>query len=88
MIANNLTNLDFGGLCIDSVDPDIEVYKKVLLDGKKYSLRFGEFHGLHILKNHQQDARLTELENKNKELENTIATLKTQIELLKLAVGG
>ena len=89
MLENNLTRLDFAGLCIDPVyqqdeegeDTDIQI-------DEQYGLRYGEFHGLHMLKNHQQDARLTELENKNKELENTISTLKTQVELLKLAIGG
>ena len=83
LLKVNLTDLDFGGLC---KDPEYNEAKELI--DYNYSLRYGEFHGLHILKNQQQDARLTELENKNKELENTISTLKTQVELLKLAIGG
>ena len=79
----NLTTLDFGALCKDE-----DGFNEDKTIKYRYSLRYGEFHGLHILKNHQQDTRLTELENKNKELENTISTLKTQVELLKLAIGG
>ena len=87
--SKNLKATEMSLLCIDSINLDeTPGYKNVITDGKVYSLRYSEFHGLHILKNQQQDARLTELENKNKELENTIATLKTQIELLKLAMGG
>lgn len=62
--------------------------KNILTDGYRYYFNYNELHGLHTLKNHEQDARLTELETKNRELENIISNLKTQIELLKLAVGG
>ena len=62
--------------------------KDVCTDGYKYYLNYNEFHGLHMLKNHQQDDRLAALEEKNKELENTISELKIQIELFKLAIGG
>lgn len=76
MLENGLTRLDFGGLCVDPVYDDAGNQ----ID-ESYSLRYGEFHGLHILKNHQQDERITELENQ-------IANLKTQLELLKLSIGG
>ena len=47
MLENNLTRLDFGGLCIDPIyDEDGK-----LID-ESYSLRYSEFHRLHILKNH------------------------------------
>lgn len=67
---------------------DDSAYRSICTDGYKYYVNYNELHGLHTLKNHQQDARLAELEAKNKELENTISELKTQIELFKLAIGG
>lgn len=76
ILENGLTRLDFGGLCVDPVYDD----NGNQID-ESYSLRYGEFHGLHILKNHQQDERITNLENQ-------IANLKTQLELLKLSIGG
>lgn len=84
---NGLTSEDCALVQIENLEED-SGYRPVCQDGKKYYLNYNELHGLHTLKNHQQDARLAELENKNKDLENTIATLKTQIELLKLAIGG
>ena len=69
-------------------EDDPQELKDICTDGYKYYLNYNELHGLHTLKNHQQDARLAELEAKNKELENTISNLKTQMELLRLAVGG
>ena len=88
MLENNLTRLDFAGLCIDPVyQKDEEGENTDIQIDEHYGLRYGEFHGLHMLKNHQQDARITELESKNRQLENTILELKTQIELIKLAIG-
>lgn len=69
-------------------EDDSQELKDICTDGYKYYLNYNELHGLHTLKNHQQDNRLTALEEKNQELENTISNLKTQIELLKLAMGG
>lgn len=89
LIKNELTALDFGGFCKDPVykkDENGENTDEII--DYIYGLRYGEFHGLHMMKNHQQDARLAELEEKNQELENTVSNLKAQIELLKLAIGG
>ena len=89
LLENGLTALDFGGFCKDPVykiDENGHTTEEIV--DYMYGMRYSEFHGLHMMKNHQQDARLAELEAKNKELENTISNLKTQMELLKLAVGG
>ena len=65
----SLTSMDFAGLGIDPTnDPFFE-------DGKQYSLRYGEFHGLHVLKNQEQDKRILELEQKVQYLENKILEL-------------
>ena len=62
--------MDFAGLGIDSTnDPFFE-------DGKQQSLRYGEFHGLHVLKNQEQDKRILELEQKVQQLENKILELR------------
>lgn len=45
-------------------------------DGKKYYLNYNELHGLHTLKNQQQDARISELEDKVSNLENELAEIK------------
>ena len=89
LIENGLTRLDFGGFCADPVFKKDEFNNNTeeVID-EAYSLRYGEFHGLHILKNQQQDIRIKDLEEKNQQLENTIAELKTQLELIKLAIGG
>lgn len=66
----SLTPMDFAGLGIDPTnDPFFE-------DGKQYSLRYGEFHGLHVLKNQEQDKRILELEQKVQQLENKILELR------------
>ena len=89
MYENKLTRMDFGGLCVDPVyETDENGDKTDKIIDEQYSLRYGEFHGLHILKNQQQDIRIKDLEEKNQQLENTIAELKTQLELIKLAIGG
>ena len=89
LLENGLTALDFGGFCKDPVYKiDENGYTTEEIIDYTYGMRYGEFHGLHIMKNHQQDARLVALEEKNQQLENTISELKTQIELLKLAIGG
>lgn len=46
-------------------------------DGKQYGLNYNELHGLHTLKNQQQDARISELEDKVSNLENELAEIKT-----------
>lgn len=78
MYENKLTRMDFGGLCVDPVyETDENGDKTDKIIDEQYSLRYGEFHGLHILKNQQQDIRIKDLEEKNQQLENTIAELKT-----------
>lgn len=44
-------------------------------DGKKYYLNYNELHGLHVLKNQEQDKRILELEQKVQYLENKILEL-------------
>ena len=44
-------------------------------DGKKYQLDYNELHGLHVLKNQEQDKRILELEQKVQWLENKILEL-------------
>ena len=44
-------------------------------DSKKYYLNYNEFHGLHVLKNQEQDKRILELEQKVQYLENKILEL-------------
>lgn len=44
-------------------------------DGKKYYLNYNELHGLHVLKNQEQDKRILELEQKVQQLENKILEL-------------
>ena len=44
-------------------------------DGKKYQLDYNELHGLHVLKNQEQDKRILELEQKVQYLENKILEL-------------
>ena len=44
-------------------------------DGKKYYLNYNELHGLHTLKNQEQDKRILELEQKVQYLENKILEL-------------
>ena len=69
LLKVSLTSMDFGGICIDNTsDPFFE-------DGKMYGLRYGEFHGLHVLKNQEQDRRILELEQKVQQLENKILEL-------------
>ena len=83
-----LTSEECALVIADPLDDDSpQELKDLCTDGYKYYLNYNEFHGLHMLKNHQQDARITELESKNKQLENTISELRTQIELIKLAIG-
>ena len=45
-------------------------------DGKKYQLDYNELHGLHVLKNQEQDKRILELEQKVQQLENKILELR------------
>ena len=69
LLKVSLTSMDFGGICIDNTsDPFFK-------DGKMYGLRYGEFHGLHVLKNQEQDRRILELEQKVQYLENKILEL-------------
>lgn len=84
-----LTNQDCALIQSSPIEEDApQELKDICTDGYKHYLNYNELHGLHTLKNHQQDDRLAALEAKNKELENTISELKTQIELFKLAIGG
>ena len=70
LLNASLTPMDFAGLGIDQTDdPYFE-------DGKVYSLKYGEFHGLHVLKNQEQDKRILELEKKVQQLEQEILNLR------------
>lgn len=63
--AAGLTSEEFAAVQIKNLDtpePGCE-------DGKKYYLNYNEFHGLHVLKNQEQDKRIQELENRVQELE-------------------
>lgn len=56
--------------------------RDICSDGYRYYIDYNNLHGLHTIKNHQQDKKLFELENKNKELEEKIALLQNQIAML------
>lgn len=67
-----LTSEDFAAVQIVNLDEPIQGCE----DGKKYYLNYNEFHGLHVLKNQEQDSRIQELENKVQELEQQILELR------------
>ena len=66
-----LTSEDFAAVQIVNLDEPIPGCE----DGKKYYLNYNEFHGLHVLKNQEQDKRILELEQKVQYLENKILEL-------------
>lgn len=65
-----LTNEDFAAVQIVELNDDSNKLEK------KYYLNYNEFHGLHVLKNQEQDKRILELEQKVQELEQKILELR------------
>ena len=72
ILKAGLTNEDFAAVQIAQLEEPIPGCE----DGKKYYLNYNEFHGLHVLKNQEQDSRIQELENKVQELEQQILELR------------
>lgn len=68
---NGLTSEDFSMVQIQQLKEPIPGCE----DGKKYYLNYNELHGLHVLKNQEQDKRILELEQKVQYLENKILEL-------------
>lgn len=66
-----LTNEDYAIIQIEDLQTPIPGCE----DGKKYYLNYNELHGLHVLKNQEQDKRILELEQKVQYLENKILEL-------------
>ena len=71
IINVGLTNEDFAAVQIEQLKNPIPGCE----DSKKYYLNYNEFHGLHVLKNQEQDKRILELEQKVQYLENKILEL-------------
>ena len=72
ILKAGLTNEDFAAVQIAQLEEPIPGCE----DGKKYYLNYNEFHGLHVLKNQEQDSRIQELENKVQALEQQILELR------------
>lgn len=68
---NGLTSEDFAAVQIKQLKDPIPGFS----DNTKYYLNYNELHGLHVLKNQEQDKRILELEQKVQYLENKILEL-------------
>lgn len=55
------------------VDDNLDIFT----DGKKYYLNYNELHGLHVLKNHQQDTEIASLKEEIKQLKQKISKLES-----------
>lgn len=91
----NMSSLDFAGFCKDVKMKDTEDGSKEVIDYDEngniqyiYSLRYGEFIAINTHMIQKNINKINQLTVQNQQLENTISELKTQIELLKLAIGG
>lgn len=71
IFEEGLTNEDFAFVQISNSSMPLPGCE----DGKKYYLNYNELHGLHVLKNQEQDKRILELEQKIQYLENKILEL-------------
>ena len=65
-------------LQVGLTESDCAFLEKIKTDNDDYNyyLNYNEFHGLHVLKNQEQDSRIQELEDKVQELEKQILELR------------
>ena len=78
----NKCNIDTSNSGFISVS-NLEEPTEDLPDGKRYALDYNELHGLHTLKNQQQDARIKELEDENEILKIKLSSLEADLTTIK-----